>query len=257
MDHYLNNSSGKILLADDEKTFLESTSELLRKNGYFCDCANDGKSTLKKLSQNSFDIVVADIKMPGNSDLELIKQINVLYPSIIVILITAYPSQQTAIEAIGLRVTGYIVKPFDFNDFSKTIDSAIKNCKLLKIVKKTKEDLLQWISEMEYIELAMRKGKSDFFENTLNSFLIVNADKISDIFENIRYISNLIGQINPDTRICDVMQCPKLTELTKGIIESVASIQKTKELFKSKQLGTVREKLEKLLDDTNINRIQQ
>jgi DNA-binding response OmpR family regulator len=253
MNQYINNTFDKIILADDEPTFLKSTSELLRKEGFFCDCADTGDSVLKKMSDADFDILIADINMPGNSNLELIKKIIELYPSVIVILITAYPSQQTAIEAIGLQVSGYIVKPFDFNLLLKNVKTSIKACKLSKLVKKTKENLVQWIKEMDCIELAMQKGKHNIFENSLNSFLILNTEKITDIFESIRSITNLIDDVNPNANICEFMECPKLAQFNDGIKQAISSIQKTKELYKSKQLGNVREKLEKLLDDKNTN----
>jgi DNA-binding response OmpR family regulator len=250
MNQYRNDNLGTILLADDEPTFLVATSELLRNEGYICDCAANGTDALKILSAKEYDLLVADIKMPGNSNLELIKEVNNKFPLTNIILVTAYPSQQTAIEAIGLKVSSYVVKPFDFETLIKDIRSAIKTSKLSKIVKKTKNNLSQWINEMEYIEYALEKGKCDMFENSLNSFLIINSEKITEIFDNIKNISNLIADIKPDAEACDVMQCPKLSELTDGLVQAVTSIEKTKDLYKSKQLGILRTKLEKLLDET-------
>ncbi|HAL44954.1 MAG: hypothetical protein A2Y12_10580 [Planctomycetes bacterium GWF2_42_9] len=249
MNQY-NNNLGNILITDDEPTFLVSTSELLRKEGYVCDCASNGKDTLQILSAKEYDLLIADIKMPGNSNLELIKEVNDKFPATNIILVTAYPSQQTAIEAVGLKVFSYVVKPFDFKTLIKDIRSATKTSKLTKIVKQTKNNLAQWINEMEYIELALERGKYDMFETSLNSFLSINAEKITEIFDNIRFTANLIADIKPDTDVCDVMRCPKLRELTDGLVQAVNSIEQTKNLYKSKQLGTLRTKLEKLLDET-------
>jgi DNA-binding response OmpR family regulator len=249
MKQYINNTFGTILLADDEQTFLASTSELLRKAGYICDCADNGEDTLKKNSGKDYDLVITDIKMPGNSNLELVREINDRYPAVSVIIITAYPSQQTAVEAIGLRVFAYIVKPFDFNQLLKNADSAIKTSKLSKIVKHTKSCLSQWVNEIDDIEFVMDKSKVDIFEHSINSFLTVNTEKIREIFNNIRFVTHLIGNVNSDAKICSIMQCQKLSELINGITQAIDSIEKTKELFKSKQLGIVREKLEKLLEE--------
>ncbi|MEN6386917.1 MAG: hypothetical protein ABFD79_17185, partial [Phycisphaerales bacterium] len=131
---------------------------------------------------------------------------------------------------------------------------AAKISDLSNIVKKTKHDLLRWVNEIEKIELALQKGKPDIFKNTLKSFLVANIEKIDDILRRVRLSVNVIDK-EVNTKICEVMQCTKLTELTNGITEAVISIQKTKELFKSKQLGNVRQKLSKLLNDNENSKL--
>ena len=60
---------GRILLADDEETFLSSTADLLRKEGFECDTVQDGASALARASENNYDLLVTDLEMPGNADL--------------------------------------------------------------------------------------------------------------------------------------------------------------------------------------------
>ena len=66
---------GHILIADDEETFLHATAELLRQEGYTCDCVPDGASAAVWLRDGTYDVLIADIEMPGNQHLELIRDL--------------------------------------------------------------------------------------------------------------------------------------------------------------------------------------
>ncbi|HBG27584.1 MAG: hypothetical protein A2Y10_15900 [Planctomycetes bacterium GWF2_41_51] len=244
-----NDNFGRILLADDEQTFLSSTAELLRNQGFYCDCAQTGEEALEKLSMTDYDLLIADIKMRGNSNLELIQNASRQHPAMSIILITGYPCQETAVEAIRLDVASYIIKPFDFDRLLENVKSAIKISLLYKAVTKTKNNLLKWVRELESIEFFVSQGKCAAFETALNNFLLINTVNVNEIFENIRFVVNLIDDIKPSTKVCTVMKCPRLSELTDGIVQAVDSIKKTKDMYKSKQLGKTREKLENLLEN--------
>jgi DNA-binding NarL/FixJ family response regulator len=115
MDH------GHILIADDEPTFLQATAELLRKHGYECTCASDGSTAAELVRETHFDLVIADIKMPGNTELELVRELSRLSESLPVILVTGYPSLDTAIGSVELPVVAYLVKPIDFSDLLEQV----------------------------------------------------------------------------------------------------------------------------------------
>ena len=89
-------SLGSILIADDEDTFRQSTAYLLQQRGYKCDCAADGPEALRLFQSNHYDLLVADIHMPGNQDLGLIRRAQQVTGGMPVILVTGYPCLETA-----------------------------------------------------------------------------------------------------------------------------------------------------------------
>jgi len=105
---------GNILIADDEETFLLSTADLLRREGYHCDCAPDGKRAAEMLGKGEYDLLIADIKMPGNGNLELVREMPRLAEGLPVILVTGYPSLKTAMESFQLPVAAYLPKPVEW-----------------------------------------------------------------------------------------------------------------------------------------------
>ena len=116
---------GRILLADDEETFLSSTADLLRKEGFECDTVQDGASALARASENNYDLLVTDLEMPGNADLSLIRQITAARGGLPVMVITGVPSLRSAMACVELPVAAYLVKPVVFSDLLPRIQTAV------------------------------------------------------------------------------------------------------------------------------------
>ncbi len=247
MNQQNDNLFGRILIADDEQTFLMATAQLLRNAGFECDCAETATEALKRLSEKTYDLLIADIKMQGNSGLELVKQLSRTTTVVSIILITAYPSQQTAVDAIHLPVIAYLVKPVDFPQLLQKTRDAIKISRLRKTIAANRKSLQQWMGELETIELSLQNGKCDAFETALKSFLDVTTIKIDGTFNSIHQAIILLDSLKPRMEICRLIQCPALLELTEGVKLSIESLKKSRNLYKSKQLAKVRTKLEKLL----------
>lgn len=114
-----------ILLADDEEDFLRYTATLLEKEGYKCDCVTDADAAVDKLKKRRYDAVISDIRMPGNADLKLARETARLQEGVPVILVTAYPSTDTAIPAVSLPVKAYVEKPVEFESLLSTVNGAI------------------------------------------------------------------------------------------------------------------------------------
>ncbi len=240
-------TTGKILLADDEQTFRESTGELLRKQGYECDCVGDANTAVEKLRQHSYDLLIADIKMPGNPDLELIKKMPKLAKGIPAILVTAFPSQKSAIEAVGLSVAAYMVKPIDFEELKKNVAEAIRRKNLFQTVSETKQRLAAWQKQMQDIEKVLKDKNHGTFSASARSFLDLTLGNISAAMGNVKNLIYILTDEPPDSAVCNLLNCPRLTELTEALLETVRAIERTKSSFKSKELGQLRIRLEHLL----------
>ena len=107
--------SGKILIADDDETILQSTADLLRREGYECDCVSDAKSVIEILRSARYDLLISDINMPGNSGLELIKNLPKNAEGMPVILVTGGPLINTEIQSLQPPVVACMRKPIDFD----------------------------------------------------------------------------------------------------------------------------------------------
>src|ERR1700757_5053375 len=99
-----------ILIIDDEKEVLQTTAELLRRTGYTCTCVQDANAALPLLENESYDLLISDIKMLDNLPPELAQRWTQLAREVPVILMTAHPVLEAAIQAIQLPVVASLVK---------------------------------------------------------------------------------------------------------------------------------------------------
>jgi len=102
-----------ILVVDDEDSMRNRCVRLLQRNGYNVQGANDGEQALFLVKRSRFSLVVADIRMPGISGIELLERIKEMYPETEVVMITGYGTVDNAVEAMKLGAYDYITKPFD------------------------------------------------------------------------------------------------------------------------------------------------
>ncbi len=159
----------KILVVDDEV----QVREMLRRNltqmgGFPVDVASNGVEALEKIEKDIFDLVLTDLRMPEMDGIELLKSIKANRPDILVIIMTAYGSIETAVEAIKKGADDYITKPIDFNDL------------LLHISKAEKESLL--LRENRLLRMEVRK-KFEF------SNIIGKSKRIQEIFSLIEKVA--------------------------------------------------------------------
>lgn len=115
----------RVILADDQPMYLTEMVELLRGAGYDCDCVSDGSRCEQELMRGNVDVLVADIRMPGNMNLELASRVKALPNPPAVILMTGFPTLETAISSVKLKISAYLVKPFGFNELLSEVQQAL------------------------------------------------------------------------------------------------------------------------------------
>ncbi len=119
----------KILIVDDEARILLLLQSLLKANGYDTVTAKDGNSALDIVKNDTFDLVITDLRMAPMDGLTLFKEIKALHPALPVILLTAYASVETAIEALKNGAFDYLSKPFKVDEMLDTVRRAIESSK--------------------------------------------------------------------------------------------------------------------------------
>jgi DNA-binding NarL/FixJ family response regulator len=139
---------GRILLADDEITFLHATAALIRKEGFDVTCVESASDVAEKLAAQAYDLLIADIHMPGNTDLELVGEVARIVEDLPVILITGYPSVRTAAASIRLPVTAYLVKPFDLAELLEYVRSSIERRRAAMAYRTMRERLQKWSDDL-------------------------------------------------------------------------------------------------------------
>jgi len=196
----------QILVVDDENLILKIISDILVKEGYKVKTAFNCNRALQLLKEESFHVVLTDIRMPEKNGIDLLSEIRTFNPDMPVILMTGYASLVTAVEAVHHGAFDYLTKPLDYDKLKSIIKHAVDKYDLFRENKR----LVAELKELnERLELKVRERNRDL-ENILNSTYesIITTDK-----------ELTIKSANPRTRDMFGEDClgRKLSELVQGI----------------------------------------
>jgi excisionase family DNA binding protein len=115
----------RVLIADDEASIRDLLSKTLALADYDIESVGDGRAAVSRLRAGGYDLLITDLKMPGMDGLSLIREAKRLAPELPVIIITAFSTEASAIEAINLGVDGYLTKPFRISRILSTAARAL------------------------------------------------------------------------------------------------------------------------------------
>jgi len=121
----------KILLVDDDPAILEILADLVNIFGYEFSTANSGTEAIDKLKQDSYDIVLTDMMMPGMSGMDLLKYVNSNYPQIKVMVVTGYDRSFTYTDVIQAGASDFISKPFNTDELEAKINRLVREIELV------------------------------------------------------------------------------------------------------------------------------
>lgn len=121
----------QILVVDDEKIMQDSFSRILTREGHEVQTAASGEEAIERFDREPFDVVLLDIKMPGIGGMETLRRLKEMDPGVTILIVTGYPSIDTAVKAIKLGAYDYITKPFTPDVLRIAINRALERKNLL------------------------------------------------------------------------------------------------------------------------------
>lgn len=244
----------RILLADDEETFRRSTARLLEQEGYQCDCAQDSQEASRILTKEH-GVLISDIRMPGNMQFEFLREVRSRFPLLPIVLVTGYPSVQTAVESLRLSFTDYLLKPVDWLDLRRAVADAVKKTSLVRMTTSVQEEAGRLVASLEQLQESLPQLGSGASERelawSLDTFLAQSFSSMAVLSSRIRSVltSQMQGGAETPTDVCRMMQCPRLTVYREALEGTVEVLAKTKNAFRSKELGLLRAKIEQVLHE--------
>jgi len=131
----------KILVVDDEEYMLKLFEKILTKQGHKVRTAISGTEAISLLEKNDFDLIFSDLLMPDLGGIDLLKEVKAGYPDIPFIVITAYGTIESAVEAMKTGAFDYLTKPFHKDDILLAVGKALKYCELSNEIKRLREKL--------------------------------------------------------------------------------------------------------------------
>ena len=242
----------RVLLADDEDTFRSSTARLLEQEGYQCDCAQDAQEATRLLTDRH-DALISDIRMPGNMQFEFLRDVRARFPSLPIVLVTGYPSVQTAVESLRLSFTDYLLKPVDWPELRRVVAHAVEKARLLRLISGAQDETIRLGDSLGHLQDAITRSGSAGSEQelawSLDAFLAQSFAQMTALSLGVRSVvaSHVRGSAEMPTDVCRLMDCPRFSVYREALESTVEVLEKTKHSFRSKELGLLRAKIEQLL----------
>lgn len=147
----------KILMVDDDQSFLKVYSEILRSKGYHAETALNGPQALKRLEEEEYDIVISDVVMLEMNGIEVLKKIKAEYPQVLVIMLTGEGSISGAVEAMEEGAYTYLIKPLEIDQLLMNIKRALEFIEL----NSENVNLRNRISEMNHSDQLVGNSKAN------------------------------------------------------------------------------------------------
>lgn len=133
----------RILIVDDEESIREFLEIMLKKEGYEITTAVDGLNAKEILSKKSFDMIISDMQMPNMTGIELLKHVKDTYPDVVFMIITAFGTTETAVEAMKMGAYDYVTKPFKIDEVRMNISNALRSQNLEVENRNLKKELVR------------------------------------------------------------------------------------------------------------------
>jgi DNA-binding response OmpR family regulator len=234
--------SAKLLVADDDEAFRTGFIQLLGRHGYECIGASSADAALRLLQTDRFDALIADVQMPGNTGLEFIRTVARKDVGLPIILLTGQPSVETAIRAVGLPVTAYLLKPPTLEELLMLLRGSVASYRRLRWVEEGRERLRQWDLQLQEIAQSSHWQKLDDEHRSAGDHFRVTLRHI------MMELGTLDQSITAWRRESGVPGSTKESDLIGAIRHTISVLEQTKQNFKSQRLADLRRQLVNLLE---------
>lgn len=210
----------KILIVDDEPLLLKILTRELRDQGFVTVEMDTARAALARLGQESFDLVITDLVMPGEDGLWLLEQVKSLYPDTSVILLTGYGDMETSLKAMRAGVDDYLVKPIDTDELLYRVTRCFDKQNLVRQLKEQNDQLQKEIVRRKQLEQDL-KGNSDSIQQV---FYTVAHDLKVPAISAYGLIRQLSAKLGPQLSAEEQQYFDQIIRNTKQIFKLVDHI---------------------------------
>lgn len=234
----------RILVADDDPACRDATTMVLRSAGFDVLHAADARDAMATLASHPVSLVLSDINMPGNERLDMVHDIAANFPALPVILMTGYPTADTAIDSFNAGVVSYLRKPMRAPQLLDAVQRAIGLYETKRVIARSLEHLRSWTEDLNRLEEQMRNTRAATQQQVVGTFLDVSLRRMMASISDIREVVEVLA-VSPGGAAG-----LRAHDLERAVRDAIGVLERTKRDFKSKELADLRQRLETLLDET-------
>ena len=225
---------GRILIADDDEAVLQVTTDLLQRKKYECTCVPDGAAAVAMLRQETFDVFICDINMPGNTELELIRDLPATVAGLPVILMTGYPTLDSAIKSVHLSVMAYLVKPVNAKELYYWVEKLVEYSRVCRSGNEVYTRLSGWTSEIKGLREYLNQNPHTTQHFPVGNFILLTISNMLGSILDLKGLVEGLSEQKSEQEVCQLLNCPRLEEHRRVIMADHQCSREDQELIQVK-----------------------
>lgn len=219
-------SAARILVVDDEPGIREGSRRVLTAEGYEVETAPDGMAGLELFRAGSYDLILVDLRMPGLSGMELLATLREDDPDAVAVVITAYASLDTAVEATKRGAYDYLAKPFTPDELTTVVTRALGHRRLLTEARKLRQQ-----RERDLLALASEQSRlRTIIDCMADGLLVINRDRQVVLFNPAALSILRENELPVGALASECLHSPELVAVIDTTLESEAPTRTQREL---------------------------
>jgi len=192
----------KVLVIDDERIVLDSITKILKEENFTVDVFMSGRQGLAAATQDDYDLVLTDLRMPDIGGMRILRDVKRLKPAVPVVMITGFGTVKSAVQAMKLGAAEYLEKPFSPDQLVKTVNTALQ-------IAATREPEDQGLIHKEEMLRVLEQAATDtelvynllhYGSEALEDYDLTGPEKLAILTGDINWIEAHIGALNPTQR---------------------------------------------------------
>lgn len=251
-----NHARGRILIVEDEGQVGQMIAQWLREDGHECKCVCTAKEAGVAMATSAYDLIITDIHLPDRETLAWLGTCQGGSAPPYVIVMTGYPSIETAVDAVRHSVVEYLVKPVEEEGLRASVRRVIGQGLVLRTLRKAHEEVRLWGEAMTILEqflsasggLGGKARGAELMKQVQGQTILLFRQMVV----SLKAIIEATKSGRSDDRkmsLCAAVGCTKPAVYEEALRQSVEVLANTKHAFKSKELGDLRKMLAGILKE--------
>lgn len=237
----------RVLIADDDPGMLSIVVRALQLHHYECDTAPDATQARHLLTTKNYDLLISDLDMPGNEDLRLIRDLPQIVAGLPVILVTGYPTMESALQSLQLPVAAYLPKPCKIAELLHQVELAVESYRAFRAIRLSQERTEKLNLDLAAVGARIQKVRA----TDATPWQTLMELTLQNIHASLQDFQTFTEVVMHRQRKQENLQPAPATGpllLVNALRETISVLEGTKGSFKSKELGELRKKLTVLLN---------
>ena len=217
-------------------------SQRLNREGFHCETAATENEAIQRLQEGGYESLISDIHMEGNVQLEFVARVAATAAGLPVIVLTGYPTVETAARAVGLRVTAYLTKPPDLGTLCSSLREAVHDYRATRRLRDGWQRLQDWSAELERLRSVFEQSATNDRADALRGYVQLSLRNLAI------WLVELDQLMTAEDAKSTVSREVETQEFLTALRHTVTVLEGTKGQFKSRELGELRKELVAVLD---------